>query len=50
MTVGTLKDLMTQHKHMDEIEVQLLYIQEQLKIMRLEFEELMGRVVEEERE
>lgn len=50
MTIETMQKLLTQQRHMDIIEDSLLQIQDQLKNMRLEHEEIMTNIVKEERE
>lgn len=50
MTVETMQKLLTQQRHMDIIEDQLLQILDQLKTMRQEHEEIMTNIVKEERE
>lgn len=50
MTVETMQKLLTQQRHMDIIEDQLLQILDQLKNMREEHEEIMTNIVKEERE
>lgn len=50
MTIETMQKLLTQQRHMDVIEDQLLQILDQLKNMRLEHEEIMTNIVKEHRE
>lgn len=50
MTVETIQKLLTQQRHMDIMEDKLLQIQDQLKTMRLEHEEIMQQIIKEERE
>jgi len=49
MTVGTMNKLSAQLRHMDIIEDRLLDSLEQLKIQRIELEEIMITIVKEER-
>ena len=45
-----MQKLLTQQRHMDIMEDKLLQIQDQLKIMRQEHEEIMTNIVKEHRE
>jgi arginine deiminase len=49
MTIETIQALASQQRHMDIIEEQLFDAQDQLKKMRLEHEELMTKIIEENR-
>jgi hypothetical protein len=49
MTIETLEALQTQQRHMDIIEELIFDAQDQLKTMRLEHEELMTIIIEENR-
>jgi len=49
MTIGLLAKVATQKRHMDIMEDRLFQLADQLKNMRLEYDEIIAQIIEENR-